>query len=372
MNSQRILAFSIALAIATSLSAQNQGSQPTTAPGQYSAPKEEGPKKPVVIPDRKLTDQDKMELIRGLTAEISYARQAFPLGKEGLKLNAETGAITPNREQVEAMIAGYGPSVKPGDRAQITNIKFKSKSIVFELNGGPVKKKKWYEHIQVSGMGGTMQPGQPDQNQNLHGTLVELTFDKFVPDLKTEQVKQLLDPLLNFSAKSATEAYLDTIPPIAKEAIKEHKALVGMNREMVIYALGRPPQKYRSEDREQNYEEWIYGTPPQEVKFVRFVGNEVVRIETMKVDGTKVVQTQKEVNLDQNQPEVAQETAQPGSAPAQAQPASQPSDNAPQGRPSLRRPGEDSQGQPEGSDSTRVPRIPPPTTDTSIPKPPGQ
>jgi hypothetical protein len=280
---------------------------------QMNVPKPEE-KKPVVLPDRKLTSEGKMMLIRGLTAEMGYARKPFPFGKTGLTLK-DGKLVSPTEEQLQEMMMVYGPALKVGERARITEVKFKDKSIYFEINGGPQKKKKWYEHIQVSGMGGAVQPGQPTDDTNIHGSYVELTFDKFVPDASPEQIKQLLDPVINFSAKSASEAYLDTIPPKAKQAIADHKVLVGMNREMVTYAMGRPPQKYRDKDGDTDYEEWIYGAPPQEVQFVRFVGDEVVRVETMKVDGQKVVRTEKEVELQPEQPQVAQQQ-QPG-GPAQ-------------------------------------------------------
>jgi predicted lipoprotein len=143
----------------------------------------------------------------------------------------------------------------------------------------------------------------------------------------------MLGPVLDFSAHSAAEAYMATLPPKVRDAIKDHKVLVGMNREMVTYAKGRAPQKTRERDGNVAYEEWIYGAPPQEVEFVRFVGDEVVRVETMKVDGTKAVDTQKQVDIKQQQPTVAQQ-----------QPQSEPGARAP-GAPTLRRPGEDQQGQ---------------------------
>ena len=62
-----------------------------------------------------------------------------------------------------------------------------------------------------------------------------------------------------------------------------------MNREMVMASKGRPPKKIREKDGEVEYEEWIYGEPPQDVDFVRLVGDEVVRLEIMKVDGEKIV-----------------------------------------------------------------------------------
>jgi hypothetical protein len=351
-------------------------SKPT---GQYTAPTQEE-KKPVVIPDRKLTNPDRVEIIRGMTAEMGFARKPFPMGKTGLKLEAKTGVITPDGQQLDAIMAGYGPALKPGDRARITDIKFKDKSIIFEINGGPAKKKKWYEHIQVSGMGGTVQPGQPTDDTNIRGSFVELAFDKFVPDLKPDELKRLLDPVMNFHAKSATEAYLDTIPAPAKKAITDHKALVGMNREMVTYAKGRPPQKHREKDGDLEYEEWIYGTPPQDVEFIRFAGDEVIRIEVMKVDGTKQVRTDREVIIKKEEPEVAQgATAAPGQPPAgdqtqaQTQPAAaQTSDDGPKGKPTLKRPGEDTDTeQPIPSNPRQLPKNPPAGGPDSIPKPPG-
>jgi len=50
---------------------------------------------------------------------------------------------------------------------------------------------------------------------------------------------------------------------------------------------GKPPKKVRERDGEIEYEEWIYGEPPADVDFVRIVGEEVVRVETMKVGRRK-------------------------------------------------------------------------------------
>src|SRR6202451_1505484 len=108
----------------------------------------------------------------------------------------------------------------------------------------------------------------------------------------------MLLPVLDFNAKNKEQAYLDTVPPKAKEAIQAHHVLVGMNQEMVLHARGKPPKKVRERDGDTQYEEWIYGEPPADVDFVRFVGDEVVRVETMKVGGEKIVRTEKEVILE--------------------------------------------------------------------------
>lgn len=367
MTPKRIFGLASALLLCSTFTfAQAPGSDAPAAqkadPFQVNLSKQQE-KQPVVLSKEKLTKEGKLDIIRGMTAELGYARKPFPFGKTGVTIK-DGKIINPSEDQMQDIMASYGAAIKAGEAAHITDIKFKDKSLVFDINGGPVRKKKWYEHMQVGVGGGTVSPGQPTDDTNIHGSLVELDFDNYVPEVTPAQLKQLLDPIINFSAKSATEAYLDTVPPKAKQAIADHKALVGMDRDMVTYALGRPPKKYRDKDGDVDYEEWIYGEPPHEVEFVRFVGNEVVRIETMKVDGTKDVRTAREITIQPTQPEVAQQTqptaAQPGAQPqpqAQPQPPAQPTStasDAPTGRPTLRRPGEDTPDQPNVGD--RAPR----------------
>jgi len=256
----------------------------------------------------------------------------------------------PGGQELQALIATWGPSVKPGDQARISAIDIKGDRIRFEINGGPVKKEKWYQHIQVGGAGGTAPIAPSDSNANPRGSYVDLVFDHYVPDLNPQQLKQLLHPVFDFDAKSALDAYLEVVPPKARDAIKNHQVLVGMNREMVMFAKGRPPNKVREKDGETEYEDWIYGEPPHDVDFVRFVGDEVVRVETMKVDGEKIVRTTKEIDL-APQPSVAK--------------ASQ--SEKPPNAPSLRRPGEELP-----NDSPRsLPGSPPPPPPQTDPPPSG-
>jgi hypothetical protein len=279
-----------------------------------------------------MSSQDRMMVIRSLTAEMVFARRPLPMGEKGLTI--KDGKILPDGPELNAVLAKFGPAVKTGERAQITSVDIKDKALIFEINGGPKKKSKWYQHVQV-GMGGAMStPGGNDRTANPKGSRVELAFDKFVPEMTGDQIRDLLSPVLDFHAKSAAEAYLETVPPQIKEAIKNHQVLVGMNQEMVEYAKGKPDQKIRETDPGTGpYEEWIYGQPPAEVQFVRFKGEEVLRLEIMKVDGTKVVRTEKEVNLPPPPPKevnAAEESSKPN------------------GAPTLRRPGEakdDSSGQ---------------------------
>jgi hypothetical protein len=291
-----------------------------------------------------LSRQTRADLIRGFNAELVFIRTPFPMGKTGLAL--KDGIVSPSGADLQRLMNLWGPALKPGDEARITNVVIKSDRIHFEINGGPIKKQKWYQHIEI-GAGGATAPVAPnDQHANPRGTYVDLVFEHYVPDLTPEKFKELLRPALDFDAKSAVEAYLDTVPPKVKEAIKNHQVLVGMNREMLIYSKGRPPKKIREKDGDIEYEEWIYGEPPQDVDFVRMVGDEVVRVETMKVDGSKTLRTAKEVDLEA-QPTVAKASDQP--KPANA--------------PSLRRPGE-AAAEPQAPGSSTPPPVsmPPPVS----------
>ena len=52
-----------------------------------------------------------------------------------------------------------------------------------------------------------------------------------------------------------------------------------MNTDMVMFAKGQPTSKSREMEGQMPFEEWIYGTPPEEVDFVRINGNRVIRVE---------------------------------------------------------------------------------------------
>jgi hypothetical protein len=296
-------------------------------------------------PTPRMSKETREEILHAFNAELVYIRTSFPMGKTGLKL--KDGSLTPSGNEIKQLIALWGPAAKPGDQARISDVIIKDDHIHFEINGGPVKRQKWYQHIQIQGAT-TVTPGGTENNANARGSFVDLYFDKYVPELTGPELKQLLRPVFDFDSKTPLNAYLETVSPKVKEAITQHRVLVGMNHEMVIYAKGRPPKRVREHDGEVEYEEWIYGEPPQDVDFVRFVGEEVVRVETMKVDGQKVVRVEKEVDLDEATMAKKQGQERPVNAPT------------------LRRPGED---MPDATpqNPTAMPPMPPPTT----PTPPG-
>jgi hypothetical protein len=286
------------------------------------------PALPIPSDAPRMSKQTRYEIIRDFETQLVYARTAFPMGTKGLRLRE--GAISPNGEELRQSLALWGPAVKAGDPAHISFVQIKDDHIHFEINGGPVHRKKWYQHIEVSGAGGAVPMTQNDPQNNPHGSFVDVYFTKYVPEMTAQQLRDLLVPVLDFNARSKEQAYLDTVPPKVKEAIQAHHVLVGMNQEMVLHAKGKPPKKVRERDGETEYEEWIYGEPPADVDFVRIVGAEVVRVETMKVGGEKIVRTEKEIILEQQEREAKKEQ-----------------EVGPPNAPTLRRPGEDSDDVPK-------------------------
>ncbi len=272
-----------------------------------------------------MSRETRLQIIRDFVTQIVYAHVPFPMGTLGLKLR--NGELTPSREELQQAMAIYGPSVKQGDPAQITQVQIKSDHIRFELNGGPVRKKKWYEHIEIDGANSTVTPSSPESNA--HGSFVELDFDGHVPELSAAQLRALLEPVLDFNARSKQQAYLDTIPPKAKEAILQHRVLVGMDTDMVLAAKGKPPKKVREHEGEVSYEEWIYGEPPADVDFVRIVGDEVIQVKTMRMGGEKIVRTEKEVEIEEKPKEAKEEEEKPANAPTMMRPGEQSPDVVP-------------------------------------------
>ena len=234
-----------------------------------------------------LQETSKLALIRYVSGEFAKARKPVPGGKEGFILYTNKPL---NQELLDRTVAAHGAAVNTGDNAQITNLEFRERTIVVDINGGGRTKKHWRDHIQI-GTGGSPGPiGQPtttttqDQGppgiQPGRGGTIIVQFPSAVPDLTPDQLKQILGPFLDFSKeRSAAVHWIDTLPPEMKKAITERHAVLGMDREEVVAAIGKPDRKVRERDANGNdTEDWIYGHPPDKTIFVKFTGEIVTSI----------------------------------------------------------------------------------------------
>jgi hypothetical protein len=234
-----------------------------------------------------LQEQSKLDLIRYVSGEFAKATRNLPAGKDGFLLYVDK-PLSP--ELLERAVATHGAAVHVGDAAQITKLEFHDHSIAVDVNGGGRGKKHWRDHIQI-GMGGSIptartttttpqgENGPPGMQPGM-GSTIYLEFTKTIPDLTPDELKKILAPFLDFAKqRSASVQWVDTLPPEMKKAIQERRPTVGMDREEVVAAIGKPEHKVRERDSEGNdIEDWIYGQPPSKTVFVRFMGDRVTSI----------------------------------------------------------------------------------------------
>jgi hypothetical protein len=248
----------------------------------------------VQLPSTPMDTKTRLDLFRLLEAEQGFAMRPFPRGHKGLTLVAN-GKLEPAGDDYLNMTINNGISAKAGDRVVITDIKVDRGKIIFQLNGGPDAKHRFLRHIEIGSNPNYTNPVVQDA-KDPEGARLTLDFGHQVPALTGRQVKDLLAPLISFDVKTPVQAYTDTLPAALKQAILEHRVMVGMSTDMVVFAKGAPRSKSREIEGQMPFEEWIYGTPPEEVDFVRINGNRVIRLEIAKTGESPEIFTKDEVS----------------------------------------------------------------------------
>jgi len=234
---------------------------------------------------QKLTEEDRVELLRGLMAEYATVKALLPRSPKPLPFEASG-----NYDKQLWQEAGqkYGPAARLGDLVQITHLDIEDNRLVFEINGGMKAHGRLRDHIQV-GMSGPMSGGvsqvNTQQTSAPSGTVIALLFGGPIPPVKADEVKKMLAPILNFNVESATENYVDTLPQPIQDAIKAHKVIVGMNRDQVLLAMGKPRLKERNVTADgTETEDWIYGEAPGKITFVTFANSKVTQVKEAYAD----------------------------------------------------------------------------------------
>jgi hypothetical protein len=225
-----------------------------------------------------LKPESRALLIRYVDGEFAKLVESLPAGKKGFKV---VPGQPVNKQKLSDALRLYGTAATQGDRVQITGMEFRSQEILVQINGGGKKHFNWRQHVQVGvGNVGTPPPSAPGPSQPTGGVLI-LDYGRAVPDMGPDDLKQDLAAFFDFSRQhSAAVNWIDTLPPQFKDAIKDHRAVVGMDQEMVLAAMGRPEHKVRQKSPEGNEtEDWIYGNPPAHTTFVTFAGDTVIRVE---------------------------------------------------------------------------------------------
>ncbi len=259
----------------------NAGASPDNTPSQTQSQSKTAPP----AKNTTLQEASKLNLIRYVSGEFAKAIKPLPAGKEGFHVSVGKPL---EAEMLDRAVAKHGPAVNTGDSVQITKLEFRDHQIIVDVNGGGRGKKHWRDHLQI-GLGGAgyppmqtssaQDPGPPGMQPGM-GSTIFLEFSKPLPDITPDELKQLLSPFLNFSKeRSAAVQWFDTLPPEMKKAIQDRRPVVGMDREELVAAIGKPDRKVRERDSDGNdIEDWIYGQPPSKTVFVRFRGDRVTSI----------------------------------------------------------------------------------------------
>jgi hypothetical protein len=171
-----------------------------------------------------------------------------------------------------------GPAARVGDLVQVTKVTIEKDRLLLEINGGIRSGGHWYDHVQT-GMGTSTRPITQGGNSNAtSGTYIQLLFHGPVTAMKASEVKDMLAPILDFNQRSASEIYSQKLAPETQKAIAEKRARVGMDKDEVFLAMGRPERKLRETKDGVDLEDWIFGRPPGKMVFVTFAGNKVVKV----------------------------------------------------------------------------------------------
>ena len=89
----------------------------------------------------------------------------------------------------------------------------------------------------------------------------------------------MLIPVLDFEKHSASDQYMDRLPEPVKKAIKDQKAIAGMDKDQVLLAMGKPKNKSRETTADgDEVENWVYGDPPGKMVFVKFTEGKVSEV----------------------------------------------------------------------------------------------
>ena len=213
---------------------------------------------------KKLTEDQRIEILRGLNSEYAKIKVPLPRSKSALEV---TTSGTRDEAKWKAAEKEYGPAGRVGDLIQVTRVDIGKDRIVLDLNGGIKGGRRFLDHVQI-GMGTQTTPINGAPTNAPGGTSVALIFGGPIGEVTSAEIKKMLQPILDFEKESVTANYVDTLPEPIKEAVKAKKAIEGMNHDQVLLAVGKPVHKSRETKEGTEYEDWIYGEPPGRVTFV--------------------------------------------------------------------------------------------------------
>jgi hypothetical protein len=265
------------------------GQTSPSEPSQESAPAPDSKahaRTTVPSKEQTLQEESRLDIVRNVSGEYARLVTSFPGGKKGFHIKAGEPI---DQDALRKAIQGAGAVLNTGDTVQITKIEFHGQELLVELNGGGKGHTSWRDHVQL-GVGGVSPVSTSTTTTSGEsvpvappkaGATFYLDFGRALPNISSDDLKRYLSVVLDFSKqRSASVQWASTLPPKVQEAIAEKRPDVGMDREEILAAMGRPDHKVRERDADGNdTEDWIYGHPPAKTIFVRFEDEKVIQID---------------------------------------------------------------------------------------------
>ena len=222
----------------------------------------------------KLSPQERVEIIRGISAEHATVKTQLPRSKKPIVF--ESSGEYDKKAWFE-LFKQNGPAARTGDLIQITKVTVEDDKILLEINNGLKSGRSWKDRIEV-GMGNSTSPIGGNNQTGTTGTNIAVHFSKGIPPASAAEFKKMLLPIMDFEKRSAAENFVESLPPAVQAAIKEKRAVEGMDKEQVLISMGRPDHKSRETVDGVDLEDWVFGKPPGTITFITFGGNKVVRV----------------------------------------------------------------------------------------------
>ena len=226
--------------------------------------------------DRKLTRQERVELIRGLSAEFATATAPLPQSKKTLIFESN-GAY--DKALWEQIGRESGPAARVGDLVQVTKLELEDDRIVFQLNGGAKGGRKWYERIEV-GTGTRTTPiggGSYSAGPRRHHPGSGLPRADLPAHLRRGEERCW--PRCSTSTGAAPPSSTSrSCPNRSSKPSRRRRRSTAWTASRWSWRWGSPTGKVRETVDEVELEDWIYGTPPGRIVFVTFEGEKVIRV----------------------------------------------------------------------------------------------
>ena len=135
---------------------------------------------------KKLTEDQRIEILRGLSSEYAKIKVPLPRSKSALEI---TTSGTRDEAKWKAAEKEFGPAGRVGDLIQVTRVEVDKDRIVLDLNGGIKGGRRFLDHLQI-GMGNQTSPVNGAPTNAPSGTAVALIFGGPIGEVTSADVKK--------------------------------------------------------------------------------------------------------------------------------------------------------------------------------------